>query len=68
MLNPVKVRTITCALHNFLMSRKSSVYLNAKLVDHYNEDGTLVNGAMIPTANLYQTFYHTAHTLAKKLQ
>ncbi|XP_037810045.1 uncharacterized protein LOC119602536 [Lucilia sericata] len=47
MLEPTKVRTITCAccaLHNFLMTQKKTVYFNPKLVDHYSEDGTLIPG------------------------
>lgn len=46
-LEPSKVNRITlacCVLHNFLMSRKSSVYFTPKLVDHYTEDGTLIPG------------------------
>lgn len=46
-LGPSKARSVTlacCALHNFLMSRKSSTYFNANLVDHYTQDGTLIPG------------------------
>lgn len=46
-LDPIKTRKVTlacCVLHNFLISRKSSLYFNTNLVDHYTTDGTLVPG------------------------
>lgn len=46
-LEPSKVTKITlasCALHNYLICRKSSNYFNINLVDHYAEDGTLIPG------------------------
>lgn len=46
-LEPYKTTQVTlacCALHNYLMSRKSSLYFNTNLVDHYTADGTLVRG------------------------
>lgn len=47
MLEPSKAIQVTsacCTLHNFLMSRKSSMDCNSNFVDHYTQDGTLVLG------------------------
>lgn len=46
-LEPRKTRQVTlacCVLHNYLMSRTSSVYFNPNLVDRHTEDGTLLPG------------------------
>lgn len=40
----IQVTSACCTLHNFLMSRKSSMYFNSNFVDHYTQDGTLVLG------------------------
>lgn len=47
LLGPSKTRKLTsacCALHNFLITRNSSKYLSATLVDRYTENGEIIDG------------------------
>lgn len=76
-LDPEKTRKITlacCALHNYLISRKSNIYAPAGTFDQYTADGTRIDGNWrkeTPERTMYQLEHVSARYLteyAKKVR